>query len=138
MDTLTFWEGKWHDGNPALMGPRDHGFWLGSIVFDGGRAFQGFGPDLDRHAARVVRSAIAMGLKPTKTAEEIFALSKEGVAKFAVDQRKGAVEQHQRHQGQSRPGKGEHAEHDGGNAAQQQEPPALGKGVQHGTGRQCH
>ncbi len=82
MDTWTYFEGVWHEGSPNLMGPRDHAFWLGSIVFDGGRAFQGFGPDLDRHAARVVRSAIAMGLKPTKTAEEIFALSKEGVRKF--------------------------------------------------------
>ena len=68
MDTLTYWNGTWHEGNPAILGPRDHAFWLGSIVFDGGRAFEGCGPDLDLHAERVVRSARSLGLKPTKTA----------------------------------------------------------------------
>ncbi len=82
MDTLTFWEGKWHEGSPALMGPRDHGFWLGSIIFDGGRAYEGCGPDLDQHSARAVRSARTLGLNPTKTAEEILELSKEAVRKF--------------------------------------------------------
>ena len=55
MDTLTYWNGTWHEGNPAILGPRDHAFWLGSMVFDGGRAFEGCGPDLDLHAERVVR-----------------------------------------------------------------------------------
>lgn len=82
MDTLTFWDGKWHEGNPALMGPRDHGFWLGSIVFDGGRAYGGCGPDLDHHSGRVVRSARTLGLNPTKTADEILHLSHEAVRKF--------------------------------------------------------
>ena len=59
MDTLTYWNGTWHEGNPAILGPRDHAFWLGSMVFDGGRAFEGCGPDLDLHAERVVRSARA-------------------------------------------------------------------------------
>ena len=72
MDTLTYWNGTWHEGNPAILGPRDHAFWLGSIVFDGGRAFEGCGPDLDLHAERVVRSARSLGLNPTKTAEEIL------------------------------------------------------------------
>ena len=61
MDTLTYWNGTWHEGNPAILGPRDHAFWLGSIVFDGGRAFEGCGPDLDLHAERVVRSATFAG-----------------------------------------------------------------------------
>jgi len=82
MDTLTYWNGTWHEGNPAVMGPRDHAFWLGSIVFDGGRAFEGCGPDLDLHAERVVRSAKALGLKPTKSAREILALMHEGVRRF--------------------------------------------------------
>ncbi len=72
MDTLTYWNGTWHEGNPAILGPRDHAFWLGSMVFDGGRAFEGCGPDLDLHAERVVRSAKVLGLKPTKTAGEIL------------------------------------------------------------------
>ena len=61
MDTLTYWNGTWHEGNPAILGPRDHAFWLGSMVFDGGRAFEGCGPDLDLHAERVVRSARVAG-----------------------------------------------------------------------------
>lgn len=82
MDTLTFWDGKWHDGNVAVLGPRDHAMWLASTVFDGGRAFGGCGPDLDLHSARVVRSARSLGLAPTKTPEEILELSKEAVRKF--------------------------------------------------------
>lgn len=82
MDTLTFWNGKWHEGNPAVMAPRDHGLWLASVVFDGGRAIQGCGPDLDRHSARVVRSARALGLEPTRSAEEILELSHEAIRRF--------------------------------------------------------
>ena len=82
MDTLTYWNGTWHEGNPAILGPRDHAFWLGSMVFDGGRAFEGCGPDHDLHAERVVRSARALGLKPTKTAKEILDLMHEAVRRF--------------------------------------------------------
>ena len=84
MDTLTYWNGTWHEGNPAILGPRDHAFWLGSIVFDGGRAFEGCGPDLDLHAERVVRSAKALGLKPTRTAPEILELMHESVRRFGA------------------------------------------------------
>ncbi len=82
MDTLTFWEGKWHEGNHPVMGPRDHGLWLASVVFDGGRAIQGCGPDLDQHSARVIRSARTIGLEPKLTAEEIHELSREAVRRF--------------------------------------------------------
>ena len=82
MDTLTYWNGTWHEGNPPMLGPRDHAFWLGSMIFDGGRAFEGCGPDLDLHAERVVRSARVLGLKPTKTAAEILELMHEGVRRF--------------------------------------------------------
>ena len=27
----TFFEGKWHDGNVPIMGPRTHAAWLGSV-----------------------------------------------------------------------------------------------------------
>ena len=33
-DTWTFFEGAWHPGNVRIMGPRSHGAWLGSTVFD--------------------------------------------------------------------------------------------------------
>src|SRR3569833_4470715 len=48
----TFFEGKWHDGTVPIMGPRTHAAWLGSVEFDGARAFEGVAPDLDRHVVR--------------------------------------------------------------------------------------
>ena len=54
-ETLTFFEGDWHAGNVPIMGPRTHGAWLASTVFDGARAFEGVAPDLDRHCERVNR-----------------------------------------------------------------------------------
>jgi branched-chain amino acid aminotransferase len=35
--TWTFFKGQWHEGNVPIMGPRTHGLWLGSTVFDGAR-----------------------------------------------------------------------------------------------------
>ncbi len=66
----------------ALIGPRSHAMWLGSSVFDGGRWFEGISPDLDRHSARVNASAIALGLQPTKTVDEIVGLTWDGLKKF--------------------------------------------------------
>lgn len=80
--TWTWLDGEWHEGNPPIMGPRSHASWLGSSVFDGARIFEGVAPDLDRHAARVNRSALSLGLKPTMTAEQIVALTHEGAKKF--------------------------------------------------------
>ena len=82
MDTLTYWNGTWHEGNPAILGPRDHAFWLGSMVFDGGRAFEGCGPDLDQHAERCVRSARSLGLNPKQTPAEILKLMHEAIRRF--------------------------------------------------------
>ena len=81
-ETWTFLDGEWHHGNPPIMGPRDHAAWLGSSVFDGARSFEGVMPDLDLHCDRVNQSAVALGMKPTMSTEEIIALAKEGVAKF--------------------------------------------------------
>ncbi len=83
--TITYADGVWIDGAPAVARPRDHGFWLGSAVFDGARALAGTLPDLDRHCARVIESALIMGLAPNITAAEIEALSRQGVAKFPDD-----------------------------------------------------
>ena len=79
---LTWFEGRWHDGNLPVMGAADHGTWQGTMVFDGARAFEGVMPDLDLHSARVVRSAEAMGLEPPATAAEIEALLREGVGRL--------------------------------------------------------
>lgn len=84
-ETWTYANDEWHEGNVPLVGAREHAFWLGSSVFDGARAFEGVTPDLDLHCARLNRSAEALGLKPTKTGEEIEALCREGVGKFAHD-----------------------------------------------------
>lgn len=81
--TWTYLDGDWHEGNPPVLGPRSHAFWLGSSVFDGARAFEGVTPDLDRHCARVNASASSLGLAPTMDAETIFELTREGVKRFA-------------------------------------------------------
>lgn len=80
--TWTFVDGDWYEGNVALVGPRSHALWLGTSVFDGGRWFEGVAPDLDAHARRVNASAIALGLKPTMSAEEIVGLTWDGLKKF--------------------------------------------------------
>lgn len=80
--TWTYVDGDWHEGNVALIGPRSHAMWLGSSVFDGARWFENVAPDLDLHAARVNASALALGLKPTMTADAIVDLTWEGLKKF--------------------------------------------------------
>jgi branched-chain amino acid aminotransferase len=79
----TYWKGDWHEGDLRLLGAASHGTWLGSLVFDGARLFDGVAPDLDRHCARVNDSALALGLAPTLSGEEIEALTFEGLKKFA-------------------------------------------------------
>ncbi|WP_069877421.1 branched-chain amino acid aminotransferase [Bosea sp. BIWAKO-01] len=81
--TWSWFEGEWHEGNPGIMGPRTHASWLASTVFDGARYFEDKAPDLDKHAARVNRSAHVLGLKATMSAEEIIAKTYEGAKKFA-------------------------------------------------------
>ena len=81
----TFYEGRWQEGNVPILGAADHGTWLGSLVFDGARAFEGVAPDLDLHCARAIESARRMGLTPPISGEEMTALAREGIAKFAGD-----------------------------------------------------
>ena len=80
--TWTFLDGDWHEGNPPIIGPRSHAFWLGSTVFDGARWFEGVSPDLDLHCQRVNHSAGRLGLSATVAAEEIMALTLDGLKKF--------------------------------------------------------
>ncbi len=80
--TWTYFEGKWHEGNVPIMGPRTHGAWLCSSVFDGARAFEGVTPDLDLHCSRVNTSAKSFKLKPVVTHETWLGLAREGVARF--------------------------------------------------------
>jgi len=80
--TWTFFNDDWHEGNVPIMGPRTHGAWLCTSVFDGARAFEGVTPDLDLHLARVNRSAKAMCLKPVVTEDAWTALVREGLKRF--------------------------------------------------------
>ena len=82
---LTYHDGVWHEGNPPILGPMDHGWWMASTVFDGARAFGGLAPDLDLHCARVVRSAQSVGIEPAIDGPAIEALCWEGIARFAPD-----------------------------------------------------
>lgn len=75
----TFWQGRWHDGDVAVMRAADHGSWQGSSVFDGARWFEGVAPDLDRHCARVNRSAEALMITPTMDPAEMAAIAREGL-----------------------------------------------------------
>jgi len=84
--TIRTWsEGRWHEGNLPLLGAADHGTWQGTLVFDGARAFEGVTPDLDRHCARIIRSAAAMGLEAPVGAGEIEAIIREGIAGYPAD-----------------------------------------------------
>lgn len=81
--TWTFIDGEWLEGNPPLIGPRTHAFWLGSSVFDGARAFEGVTPDLDLHLARVNASAEAMGLEASMPVGTMMEIVADGMQKFA-------------------------------------------------------
>src|SRR3546814_45205 len=67
------------------MGPMTHAAWMASVVFDGARAFEGVTPDLDRHCARLVRSAESFGLKAVYTAGEMMEIAQDGLGHFAKD-----------------------------------------------------
>src|SRR6266404_9653284 len=76
--TWTFFEDDWHEGNVPIMGPRTHAAWLGSMVFDGARAFEGVTPDLDRHFTRVNRSAENFLLQATVSVDTWMGLAADG------------------------------------------------------------
>src|SRR5712691_1737470 len=80
--TWTFYEGDWHQGNVPIMGVRSHAAWLGSMVFDGARAFEGVAPDLDLHCARVNQSAANFFLDPLVSGETWLGLARAGMKRF--------------------------------------------------------
>ncbi len=75
--TSTWFDGDWHDGDVAIMTATDHGTWLGTLVFDGARMFDGRTPDLDLHCQRIIRSAAAMAFNAPVSAEKIEDLIRE-------------------------------------------------------------
>ncbi|TNF20795.1 MAG: branched-chain amino acid aminotransferase [Rhodobacteraceae bacterium] len=82
-DIRTYFEGRWHDGDVAIMKAADHGAWLGTTVFDGARMVDGRTPDLDRHCARVNRSAEALMITPSVTAADMVEIVREGLSAYA-------------------------------------------------------
>src|SRR4029078_13232638 len=84
-NTVTFFEGDWHEGNVPIMGVRTHAAWLCTSVFDGARAFEGVAPDIDLHCARVNESANLMSLKPLVSREPWMGLVGDGRKRFDRD-----------------------------------------------------
>ncbi|MCA1246409.1 branched-chain amino acid aminotransferase [Massilia sp. MS-15] len=82
---LTYFDGRWSEGNVPLYGAMDHSLWLGSSVFDGARALRGHLPDLRPHLERVLASSEKLGLRCPLDVDEMEALVREGVAKFPAD-----------------------------------------------------
>ncbi|MGE5537672.1 MAG: branched-chain amino acid aminotransferase [Gemmatimonas sp.] len=73
---------RWVEGNPPQLGLMDNATWMSSVAFDGARAFDGVAPDLDAHAARLIRSARVIGLAPKLSADDIVARMRDGIARF--------------------------------------------------------
>jgi branched-chain amino acid aminotransferase len=78
----TYFEGAWHEGDVPIMRAADHGAWLGTTVFDGARWFEGVAPDLDRHCARVNRSAEALMITPTVAVAEMVEIIRDGLRRY--------------------------------------------------------
>lgn len=85
-DTWVWFNGTWHNENLPVAGPRTHGLWLGSAVFDGARRFLGVIPDLEAHMCRAIASAVTMGMEPPVAVDQILTLVHDGVAKFSNDE----------------------------------------------------
>lgn len=81
----TWFEGEWHEGNIPIMGSADHGTWLGTMVFDGARYFNGAAPDLELHCARANKSITALGMNTVISTQAMVKLANEGIKKFDKD-----------------------------------------------------
>lgn len=85
MEGVYFYDGSWRNEQPLVSGPLDLAFWSGNTVFDGARAIAGCVPDLDRHCARLIRSAAAVGMTCPVSAEEVYELCVEGLERLPAD-----------------------------------------------------
>lgn len=82
----TYVDGQWCEGDRYILRAADHATWLGTLVFDGARRFEGVAPDLDRHMARVADSCVAMGLRAPVSVPEMLAVCEEGLARIPREQ----------------------------------------------------
>lgn len=78
----TYFNGSWHEGDPAVIRAADHGAWLGTTVFDGARYVDGIAPDLAKHCARVNASARALMITPTVEAADMVEIVWEGLRAY--------------------------------------------------------
>lgn len=81
----TWFDGRWHDGDMAVMKAADHGIWQGSSVFDGARMFDGLVPDLAFHCARVNASAEALMITPTCDPAEMESIIRDGLKTYGAN-----------------------------------------------------
>ncbi len=82
-DTIyTYHQNTWHQGSIPLLKSADHATWLGTLVFDGARWFNGCAPDLDLHCERVNASAQALGMNPSHSAHTMLACIRDGLKNF--------------------------------------------------------
>ncbi len=79
---LTFHDGLWQQGSVPVMRSADHGTWLGTLVFDGARQFEGVCPDLEPHCERVNQSALSLGMQPSLSTDAIVDRVHEGLKQF--------------------------------------------------------
>ncbi|SDE34945.1 branched-chain amino acid aminotransferase [Limimaricola pyoseonensis] len=84
-DIRTYHDGRWHEGDVAVIRASDHGAWLGTTVFDGARYAHGLTPDLDKHCARTNASARALMIEPTVEAGEMVEIVREGLKAYPKD-----------------------------------------------------
>jgi len=82
---FTYHENDWHKGSIPLLKSADHGTWLGTLVFDGARWFNGQVPDLAPHCERVNASATALGMEPTHSVQQMIECIREGLKHFDAD-----------------------------------------------------
>ena len=79
---FTYHNAQWHDGSVPILRSADHGTWLGTLVFDGARWFNGKAPDLKPHCERVNASAKSLGMEPTQSVTDMMDCVSEGLKKF--------------------------------------------------------
>lgn len=77
--------GEWSTEDKPTIGITDHALWMASTVFDGARAVKSHLPDLKPHCQRAINSALAMGMEPKVTVDEIISRVYEGLAKLPHD-----------------------------------------------------
>jgi branched-chain amino acid aminotransferase len=85
MYRVYWYEGSWRNEQPLVSGPLDLAFWSGNTVFDGARAIGGCAPDLDRHCARLIRSAAAIGMTCPLSGQDVYRLCIEGLEMLPAD-----------------------------------------------------